>query len=216
MKKELIIIAEGVIAGIIIAFPKGPAGFAVINQTIVHGYLKGSIIAMGCIITTCIISPIVLFPKLEMLKSSFEYIVEIARQYPWIMGLISFGLGLYVYHLKQKDEILTIKGAIKKSRNMFFLTIIEPSTLAQTVVIFSSIPKTLGYYQMPSFDVLQSGQSEKMLFYWSMIITTVVWYFLTIGVTYFLSQKGKLPDIEKINRFIGALFMIAGFFALLL
>lgn len=216
MDKESIIIAEGVIAGIIIAFPKGPAGFAVINQTIVHGCLKGSIIAMGCIMTTCIISPIVLFPKLEMLKNSFGFIVEIARQYPWIMGLVSFGLGLYVYHLKQENEVLTIKGALRKSRNMFLFTFFEPSTLVQTLGFFTGIPEVLEHFKKPFFKILQGDQSEKLLFFWSMIITTILWYAITIGVTRCLLKKGKLPEIEKINRFVGKLFMIAGFFALLL
>ena len=73
MKTETIIIAQGFIAGIIIALPKGPAGFAVINQTIVYGFARGFIIALGCIATTILITPVVLFPTMDFVKNFFDY-----------------------------------------------------------------------------------------------------------------------------------------------
>ena len=43
---------QGILVGMIIAFPKGPAGFMVINQTVLFGTKSGLETAFGPMMTT--------------------------------------------------------------------------------------------------------------------------------------------------------------------
>ncbi len=216
MKTETIIIAQGFIAGIIIALPKGPAGFAVINQTIVYGFARGFIIALGCIATTILITPVVLFPTMDFVKNFFEKLEHLARQFPWILGIVSVVIGIVVFRLKQEKDILSKRDAYIRSCKLLLFTLFEPSTVVQTVIIFSNLPKLFDKLHLCSVNILHCDKPGKLLFFLSVISGTILWYLATGLIVDRLSQKNKLPDIEKINKLFGLLFIIAGFIALLL
>lgn len=216
MKTELIIIAQGLVAGIIIALPKGPAGFAVINQTIVYGFFRGYIIAAGCILTTCLVTPVVLFPIMDVVKDFFEKLEHTARQFPWILGLVSVAIGIVVFRLKQEKDFLSKRDAYERATKLFIFTLLEPSTIVQTALIFSKLPKVFDRFHICSVDILRCDKSDKILFFVSVIIGTIFWYVTTGLIVDRLSQKNKFPTIEKINKFFGLLFILAGFIALLL
>lgn len=216
MKTETIIIAEGFIAGIIIALPKGPAGFAVINQTIVYGFVRGFIIAFGCIVTTILVTPVVLFPTMDVVKDFFERLEHIARQFPWILGVVSVVIGIVVFRLKQEKDILSKQDAYKRAIKLFVFTLLEPSTVVQTSLIFSNLPKLFDKFHLCSVDILHCDKPEKLLFFLSVISGTTLWYVVTGLIINRWSENKILPAIEKINKFFGLLFIIAGFIALLL
>ena len=52
---------QGILVGMIIAFPKGPAGFMVINQTVLFGTKSGLETAFGPMMTTFVSSFIILY-----------------------------------------------------------------------------------------------------------------------------------------------------------
>ncbi len=215
MKTETIIIAQGFIAGIIIALPKGPAGFAVINQTIVYGFARGCIIAIGCILTTCLITPVVLFPTMDFVKDFFEKLEHIARQFPWILGVLSVVIGIAVFRLKQEKTILSKRDAYKRSVKLLVFTFFEPSTVVQTGLVFSMIPELFRWLHWPAVDILHAGTFEKLLFFFWVAFGTMFWYGVTGLIIDKLVKKNKLPAIEKINKFCGLLFIIAGLIVLI-
>lgn len=216
MKTESIIIAQGFIAGIIIALPKGPAGFAVINQTIVYGFTRGFITALGCIVTTMLVTPIVLFPMMDSVKDFFETLEHLARKFPWILGTVSVVIGIVVFRLKQEKNILSKRNAYKRSCKLLLFTLFEPSTIVQTAIVFSNVPRLFNKCNVCSVDILHANQFEKLLFFASVIGGTIFWYVVTGLIINRLSENKILPEIEKINKFFGLLFIIAGFIALLL
>jgi threonine/homoserine/homoserine lactone efflux protein len=132
---ELEIIIQGVIAGLAIAFPKGPAGLMIIRQTILAGFQEGIRLSWGAIATTFISSIIILvFSSLE-----FDLIcIMNLRNNSWVHiigGIILIIVG--IYFLKAKEQKI-------KATTLFWFTFLEPLLFPATIATFVIVsPKTI-------------------------------------------------------------------------
>lgn len=195
---KLIFLFQGVLAGIAIAFPKGPAGLLVVTQTIQFGFDKGFNVAKGPILTTFISSIIILM--LHTVGVNLEFVKQI-RYDPIahvIAGFFLVGVGFYVlFFLEEKPTT---------SKKLFLYTFFEPMLLPATIATFSWV----------SSNILTEEIPHKSLFFLGIIVGTLLWYILWCKFLEYLSKKGFKKIIITINIFFGIVFILLGMITILI
>jgi arginine exporter protein ArgO len=185
------IIIQGVIAGLAIAFPKGPAGLMVIRQTILAGFSRGIQVSWGPIATTFISSIIVLifssigFDVIWIMDCRNDDSVHI------IGGLILIGVGVYFLKSKQQEV---------KAKTLFWFTFLEPLLFPGTIATFIAI----------SPNSITGSISVKALFFLGIVIGTFLWYYLSCKFFALFSNGNCESIIKKFNNFFGWIFIISG------
>lgn len=211
MSRELIIIAEGILAGMIISIPKGPAGFFIVKQTISYGTKKGMTVALGCILTTILVSAAVLFPVITSLKSVLDFMADLFHKIPLVIAVIIVIVGIVVYKIEHvKDEELTMYQAVQKSLNLFLYTIIDPTTTIQTLLVFVNVARLSAWFGLKAINICNQSDSDKMLFLYAVIAGSVLWYGMTALIIKKYCQT-QTPNLEKFNKFVGLTFIASGF-----
>ncbi len=154
------IIIQGIIAGLAIAFPKGPAGLMVIRQTILTGFASGIQVSWGPIATTFISSIIILV--FSTLGFDLMWVVDLRNNngIHIIGGLILIGVGVYFLKSKQQEV---------KAKTLFWFTFLEPLLFPGTIAIFIAI----------SPNSITGSIFVKVLFFLGIIIGTFLWYYVS-------------------------------------
>lgn len=205
--KAVTIFLQGVLVGIVIAFPKGPAGFLVINQTILFGPKNGFITAFGPIATTFVSSLIVLY--ISGLGSYIKKLKEIERKKTVriISCLILIGVGIYIFYVNNHTSTpsIGIDQTAEISFKLFLMTFLEPTLFPVTCALFIKIsPQTM------TGDVFM-----KSVFYTGIVIGTIVFYSGLCSFFNWLVIHDKITDITIISKFVGITFMVCGLVLLL-
>lgn len=213
MSPKKIIIAQGIVSGVIISFPKGLASFVIINQTLVHGFQKGTVTAIGCMIVTILVSLIVLFPHFERLK---KIIIDLAHWFEGrqrLFGVFALFISIYLFFfLKQsRGSELSLAVAIKTSGKLFLMSAIDPLTTLQTIWVFSTAtPATIqSIFKVNPIDIFEQDSYHKLLFVYGVLLGTLLWYGMSGLCLIWFS-----PSINWVNGIFALLFFIIGVFAL--
>ena len=185
------IIIQGIIAGLAIAFPKGPAGLMVIRQTILTGFASGIQVSWGPIATTFISSIIILV--FSTLGFDLMWVVDLRNNngIHIIGGLILIGVGVYFLKSKQQEV---------KAKTLFWFTFLEPLLFPGTIAIFIAI----------SPNSITGSIFVKVLFFLGIIIGTFLWYYVSCKFFAFFSKGNCERIIKKFNIFFGWVFIICG------
>ncbi|HQV64717.1 MAG TPA: hypothetical protein PKZ56_00575 [Candidatus Paceibacterota bacterium] len=192
---------QGILVGMIIAFPKGPAGFMVINQTVLFGTKSGLETAFGPMMTTFVSSFIILyFSKfdsfIELIKKVSDYkIVHV------ISGFILMGIGIYIFRM---SDGANSNGSIVISFKLFLLTFLEPLLFPMTIVTFLWIaPK-----------ITSQEFSLKVFFFLGIIFGTVLFYGCSCSFFNWLSVTKRIENLIIVRMVVGMTFILFGQYVL--
>lgn len=186
-----IIIIKGIIAGLAIAFPKGPAGLMVIRQTMLSGFTSGIQVARGPMATTFISSIIIL--TFSSLGFDLIGVVNLRNSdgVHIIGGIILIGVGIYFLKTK-KQEV--------KAKTLFWYTFLEPLLFPATIATFIAI----------SPETIIGSVSVKILFFIGIVIGTLFWYYVSCKFFALFSKKNCAKVINIFNTIFGWVFIISG------
>ena len=203
--KGITIFLQGVLVGVVIAFPKGPAGFLVINQTIVFGAKDGFITAFGPIMTTFVSSLIILYVSgfgtyIQSLKNMTN-----KKSVHIISCVILICVGVYIFYINANTGPSDVDETTEVSFKLFLLTFLEPTLFPLTFALFIKLaPKAM------TGDVL-----IKMIFYCGIVFGTVLFYVGLCSFFHWLVVKNSISDITIISKVIGIIFIGSGVLLLL-
>jgi arginine exporter protein ArgO len=195
---ELSIFLQGILVGIAIAFPKGPAGLLVINQTVLFGLQKGLNTAKGPMITTFISSVIVLLMHTVGIRLDVLQQIRYNLTVHVIGGLFLIGIGLYIIFFLKEKQLTT--------RTLFLYTFFEPFLFPATIGTFLWICPTIFTETIPM----------RSIFFFGIILGTVIWYNLSCKGFDWLSKKGFIKIIGLINVILGIIFVLLGMITVLI
>ncbi len=196
---ELYAILQGFLVGIAIAFPKGPAGFLVITQTIRFGYTSGTRLAKGPIVTTFISCGILIILS-EWIAITGDQIHQIRDNFliHIIAGFFLLAVGLYImFFLEEKPTT---------AQKLFLYTLLEPMLFPGTIATFIWIYP----------NIFQESFSMKLCFFLGIVISTFLYYGISVVCFSRYFQKTNSEKIRKIQIFFGGIFVLFGFFTILL
>lgn len=192
---------QGILVGIIITFPKGPAGFMVINQTVLFGTKNGLETAFGPMMTTFISSFIILyFSKFDSFIGSIKKISNYTSVHI-ISGIILIGIGMYIFCM---SDNLQPDGSMIISFKLFLLTFLEPLLFPMTIVTFLWIaPK-----------ITSQRAFVKSCFFFGIMLGTIVFYGCTCSFFNWLSVTKKIENLIIVRMVVGMIFILFGQYVL--
>lgn len=196
---ELYAILQGFLVGIAIAFPKGPAGFLVITQTIRFGYANGIQLAKGPVITTFISCGILIILS-EQITITGDQIHQIRDNFliHIIAGFFLLVIGLYImFFLEEKPAT---------AQKLFLYTLFEPMLFPGTIATFIWIYP----------NIFQESFLLKLYFFLGIVVSTFLYYGISVLFFSRYFQKTNSEKIRKIQVFFGGIFVLFGFFTILL
>lgn len=196
---ELYAILQGFLVGIAIAFPKGPAGFLVITQTIRFGYANGIQLAKGPVITTFISCGILVILS-EWIAITGDQIHQVRNSsiVHIIAGFFLLVIGLYImFFLEEKPAT---------AQKLFLYTLFEPMLFPGTIATFIWIYP----------NIFQESFLLKLYFFLGIVVSTFLYYGISVLFFSRYFQKTNSEKIRKIQVFFGGIFVLFGFFTILL
>ena len=193
---ELSLLLRGILVGIILALPTGPAGFIVIRQGIVNGYRRGITTALGNLTTDLFYSIVVCF--------SIGWIASFLLKYHLLFrfscGLALMVIGIGAWRNRLQEPILNTRNAFRSYLESFAVSVSNPIIIVSSTVLFSAI----------GGPILISARSLKYIFVIGIMIGGFSWWALTLKVVELLRVKGKMPSLEIINKLSAAVIGISG------
>jgi uncharacterized membrane protein len=195
---EMHAIFQGFLVGIAIAFPKGPAGFLVITQTIQFGYTNGIRLAKGPIITT-FISCLILIIISQWIIITSDQVQQIRGNHIMhtIAGFFLFAVGVYIIFFLEEKPATTQK--------LFIYTLFEPMLFPGTIATFMWIYP----------NIFQQSFVLKLYFFLGIIIGTFLYYGISVLFFSRYFQKINSEKIRKIHVFFGSVFVLFGFLTII-
>lgn len=204
-------IYTGLITGIVIAIPMGPAGFESVRWTISKGLKQGVRVAAGSLIADAIDVMLINFGLLELIETN-----RLLEIFFWeISGIIIFYIGYRAIKKNKKDvaereneEIQRIEEDIKKSRAVF----------TGFIVNFSN-PMTHFFWLTLSSTVIRIWRSHGRLVYFMFAVFMLCGMFLSLWTINYLASHGKKFAAPKVSGKLTniltyvILFFGIGFFA---
>jgi threonine/homoserine/homoserine lactone efflux protein len=209
-------IYTGLITGIVIAIPMGPAGFESVRWTISKGFRYGVKVAAGSLIADAIDVMLINFGLLELLRTN-----KMLEIFFWeISGVIIFYIGYKsIKHARKEhtdEEVHLIKEDEKKPRPVF----------TGFIVNFSN-PMTHFFWLTLSSTVISIWRSYGKLVYFIFSVFMLCGMFASLWVINYLASHGRRiaapkasGKAEKLLSYVvmafGAGFLINGIYKLYL
>jgi threonine/homoserine/homoserine lactone efflux protein len=193
-------IIQGTITGIVLTLSFGAGFFALIQTSILRGYKKGMLIALGAIISDTI------FIAISIFATSFvsEELPKYARTFK-LVALVAF-IFLGVRTILKSSKIINTSD--KEGRpNYFYITkgfllnVVNPLVMITWLGITLFLESTLHY-----------GNIELSIYFLSVLVSTLLVQSAICIFSYKI--KNYLSDlfIHRLNIFIGILFIALGLF----
>lgn len=208
-------IYTGLITGIIIAIPVGPAGIESIRWTITKGLKNGILIAAGSLISDTIDVMLINFGLLNLIETN--KILEIT--FWMISGIIIFIIGYKAikngknYNSEEEEEILEKKE-------------IKSHPLLTGFIINMSNPMTLFFWFTFSSTVIRVWRYAGTIPYLTFVIFMLTGMFISLSILNYLASRGRKLTTPKFSgklnillsygiSAIGAGFFLYGLYVLL-
>jgi threonine/homoserine/homoserine lactone efflux protein len=192
------IILQGIITGVILTLSFGAGFFALVQTSILRGYKKGLLIALGAILSDT------LFIGLALFATSF--ISEELPKYAQLIKIIALVAFLFLGVRSILKSSKLIKSADQEGRPNYFyiskgfiLNIVNPLVLITWLGITLYLESNLNYQW-----------SQLVLFFTMVLIGT---FGSQSAICYFSHKiKSLLSDqfIHRMNIFIGLIFIVIG------
>ncbi|MCF0159963.1 MAG: LysE family translocator [Bacteroidaceae bacterium] len=195
------IILKGLIVGIVVSAPMGPVGVLCVQRTLNKGRWFGFVTGLGATLSDLI------YALLTGLGLSFVFdLLEKGHNMFYVQllgGIMLFFFGLYAYRSNPTKNFRPVsknKGSLAQNFATAFLV-----TLSNPLIIFLF----LGLFARFNFVDNDQPLWMDVFGYLTIVVGAVGWWY---GLTYFINKIRDRFDqkgIVFINRFIGALVMVA-------
>jgi threonine/homoserine/homoserine lactone efflux protein len=194
------LIFKGIIIGLIVSVPMGPAGIVLVNRTIKRGLLSGFFSGMGVVVADTILA-IVAGLGFTFIISFFEDEKVIISL---ISGLVIIGAGIKIivsnpikeFRKKERGKKTLLRDFI----SILILSLSNPLTIFVFVAFFSGI----------NVNQTVKPQLVPFLLVPGIFLGTLGWWaFLSWFVNRF-KRKIRLRGIVRVNQIAGILIMALG------
>jgi threonine/homoserine/homoserine lactone efflux protein len=194
------LILRGIIVGVILALPTGPAGFLAIWQTLVNGYRRGLVSAMGLLTTDLIYSTIICF-GIGFIE---HFLLHYNLLFRFACGVALLGIGFAALR-SHKSETKSKAGSHKSAfLETFLLSASNPIILVSSTILFSTF----------GGPILIAAKFSKILFVTGIVIGGLVWEIFFLKFVDSLNKANKLVSIETINKVCAVIIAATGAFIL--
>jgi len=192
---------EGLLIGILVSLPIGPAGINIINKTLSRGRRAGFISAMGTLTADLIFSMI----AVAGISFIITFIEEKVIFFRILGGLFVIFIGLKIF---REDPVSAYRetgrdvgiGFVDNYVTALLMVLSNPMTLLAYIAIFASISYSPGvrFMEGPAVTIL------------GLIISALIWWF---SLTYYLDKfrtRVRLRFIFWFQKLAGILIILFG------
>lgn len=187
-------IFSGALIGFLVSIPTGPVGFLCVKRTLVFGFKRGFISALGSIFADMVFAFIIVFGFREV-----HYFFENYEKYLAVLGggaMIIMGfLGFMQKEIKEPTKI-QVGGDFLSA---FFLTITNPILLASYSALFAFFSKNMSMFKYSAF-----------VFLFGVLLGALSWWFIFTMVTAFVHDKYVILNPNKINKISSFIVGLSG------
>lgn len=182
----------GLITGIVIAIPMGPAGIESVRWTISKGFKYGIMIAAGSLIADAIDVMLINFGLLELIQTN-----KLLEVFFWMLsGVIIFYIGYKaVKNSKKKseeNEDIEEKGLVDKKEE-------KHRPILTGFIINLSNPMTHFFWLTLSSTVIRVWRNTGRLTYFIFAVSMLTGMFISLFAINFLASKGKKIASPKLS-----------------
>ncbi len=182
-------IYTGLITGIIIAIPMGPAGIESVRWTINKGLRFGIMIAAGSLIADAIDVMLINFGLLELLKTN-----KLLEVFFWMLsGVIIFCVGYRAIRKGREDkEKEENEGSEEKKEE-------KHMPLLTGFIINATNPMTHFFWLTLSTTVIKVWRNYGKLVYFIFAVTMLTGMFISLVAINFAASRGKKIATPKLS-----------------
>jgi threonine/homoserine/homoserine lactone efflux protein len=179
----------GLITGIVIAIPMGPAGIESIRWTISKGFRYGIMIAAGSLLADAIDVMLINFGLLELIETN-----KLLEVFFWMLsGVVIFYIGYKaVKNSKKKSEENEEESLVKKKEEK------HRPILTGFIINFSN-PMTHFFWLTLSSTVIRVWRNTGKLTYFIFAVSMLTGMFISLFSINFLASKGKKVASPKLS-----------------
>jgi threonine/homoserine/homoserine lactone efflux protein len=179
----------GLITGIVIAIPMGPAGIESIRWTISKGLRYGIMIAAGSLLADAIDVMLINFGLLELIETN-----KLLEVFFWMLsGVVIFYIGYKaVKNSKKKSEENEEESLVKKKEEK------HRPILTGFIINFSN-PMTHFFWLTLSSTVIRVWRNTGKLTYFIFAVSMLTGMFISLFSINFLASKGKKVASPKLS-----------------
>ena len=179
----------GLITGIVIAIPMGPAGIESVRWTISKGFKYGLMIAAGSLIADAIDVMLINFGLLELIQTN-----KLLEVFFWMFsGVIIFYIGYKaIKNSKKKSEENEEESLVDKKEEK------HRPVLTGFLINFSN-PMTHFFWLTLSSTVIRVWRNTGKLTYFIFAVSMLTGMFISLFAINFLASKGKKVASPKLS-----------------
>lgn len=188
-------IYTGLLTGIAIAIPMGPAGLESVRLTITKGFKYGIMLAAGSLIADAIDVMLINFGLLELIKTN-----RLLEVFFWVLsGVIVFYIGFKEIRKRKKlsgdvtgNKDGELKDSIDKKEG-------EHIPLLTGFIINISNPMTHFFWLTLSSTVIRVWRDYGKLTYFIFAVAMLTGMFISLFIINFIASKGKKVATPKLS-----------------
>ncbi len=189
---------RGMIVGIILALPTGPAGFLSIWQTLVNGYRRGFAAALGLVTTDLFYSVVVCF-GIGFIEN---FLLHYNLLFRFACGIALLGIGISGWKTYQIETKSRAKNNITAYLETFLLSVSNPIVLVSSTILFSTF----------GGPVLIFARASKILFVVGIVGGSLIWNGAFLKLLDVLNKKNKIISVTTINKVCAVVIATTGAF----
>ena len=194
------LLIRGMIVGIILALPTGPAGFLAIWQTLVNGYKRGLIAAAGLITTDLFYSTIICF-GIGFIE---HFLLHYNLLFRFACGIALLGIGIAGWRSRGSETKSKAGSHVAAYFETFALSASNPLIIVSSTILFSTF----------GGPILIAAKSSKLLFIAGIVIGGLAWEISFLKLVDSLNKKNKIVSIATINKVFAVVIAATGAFVL--
>lgn len=195
-------IYTGLLTGIAIAIPMGPAGFESVRWTVTKGFKQGILVALGSLIADCIDVMLINFGLLELIKTNI--LLEI---FFWeISGIIILYIGYKALRNSKKSSLVKENNNADENKQSAEeeISITKVNTgnhkaLFTGFIVNFSNPMTHFFWLTLSSTVISIWRSYGRLVYFIFAVCMLCGMFTSLWGINLLASKGKRISAPKLS-----------------
>jgi threonine/homoserine/homoserine lactone efflux protein len=188
-------IYTGLITGIVIAIPMGPAGIESVRWTISKGFRYGLMIAVGSLIADAIDVMLINFGLLELIEKN-----KLLEVFFWMLsGVIIFYIGYKAIKNSKKKPEENNEENIQDKKEAKHRPIITG------FIINFTNPMTHFFWLTLSTTVIRVWRNTGKLIYFIFAVSLLTGMFLSLFTINFIASKGKKVATPKLSGNISML-----------
>ena len=185
---------KGIISGVTVSFLIGPIFFALVELTISKGWRCGVLYVLGVLV-----SDVILIYAVETILQQFSF--ESIKTHIGLFGgalLIIFGvLTFFAKASMRSSDISSIKTLLQSFLKGVTINVFNPFVTIWWITMYTSV-------------AINYTVSNKILFYFGILLMVFLFDLLKIRFAYYLKQRLTLDNLGVVKKIVGVCLFIFG------